>query len=109
MLKDVDEVLETMLTEEEPPLNDEIQPIETFVEFESATDLKGFETLHNIILVINDQFLCSDVQTKAGQMYDELQRLFEMFQQNVNKLTLNVKRTIFMDLWQMTLHNMFKQ
>ena len=50
----------------------EIQPIETFVEFESATDFKGFEALHNIVLDIDDQLLCSNVQTEAGQMYDEL-------------------------------------
>ena len=45
---------------------------ETFVEFESATDFKGFEALHNTVLDIADQLLCSDVQTKVGQMYAEL-------------------------------------
>ena len=45
MLEDVDEVMETMQIEEEPPIDDEIQPIETFVEFERATDFKGFEAL----------------------------------------------------------------
>ena len=56
----------------------------TFAKFESATDFKGFEALHNIVLDIDIQLRCSDVQTEAGQMYDELQRLFEMIQQNVN-------------------------
>ena len=42
-----------------------IQPIETFVESESATDLKGFEALHIIVLDIDDQLLCSNVQTEA--------------------------------------------
>ena len=32
----------------------EIQPVETFVESESATDLKGFEALHNTVLDIDD-------------------------------------------------------
>ena len=50
----------------------EIQAIETFVESKSVTDFKGFEALHNIALDIDDQLLCSDVQTEAGQMYDEL-------------------------------------
>ena len=36
----------TMQIEEEPPIGDEIQPIETFVEYESATDFKGLEALH---------------------------------------------------------------
>ena len=69
-----------------------IQLIETFDEFESATDFEGFEALHNIVLDIDNKLLCSGVQTEAKQMYDELWRSFEMFQQNVNKVTLNVKR-----------------
>ena len=79
-------------SEEEPPIDDEVQLIETFVESKSATDFKGFEALHNIVLDIDNQLLCSDVQTKAGQMYDELRRSLETFQQNVDKLTFNVKR-----------------
>ena len=67
--EDVDEVLETMWIKEEPPINDEIQPIKTFGEFESATDFKGFKALHIIILNIKDQLLCFDVQTEAGHMY----------------------------------------
>ena len=78
-----------MRIEEGPPIDDEIQPIETFVESDSATDFKGFETLHNTVLDIDDQLLCTDVQTEAEQIYDELQRLFETFQRNINKLTLN--------------------
>jgi hypothetical protein len=43
-----------------------------FVEFESATDFKGFEALHNIVLDIDNQLLCCDVQTEAiKHMYDE--------------------------------------
>ena len=78
-------------SKEEPPIKDKIQPIETFVGSKNATDFKGFEALHIIVININDQLLCFDVQTEARQMYDELRRLFEMFQQNINKLTLNVK------------------
>ena len=48
----------------------EIELIETFVESESATDFKGFEALHNTILDIDDQLLCSDVQTEVGHIYD---------------------------------------
>ena len=43
MLEDVDEVLETKRTKEEPPIDDEIQPIETLVESESATDFRGLK------------------------------------------------------------------
>ena len=65
MLEDVDEVMETMRIDEEPP-------IKTFVEFESATDFKGSEALYNIILLSSyDQLLRYDVQTEAEYMYDE--------------------------------------
>jgi len=67
------------------------QSIETFVEYESASNFKGFEALHSIVLYINDQLCCFDVQTEAQQMYDELWRLLKTFQQNINKLTFNVK------------------
>ena len=87
----------------------EIKPIEIFAKSESATNFKGFEALHNNILDINDQLLCSDVQTEVAQMYDELRRLSETFQRNVNKLTSNVKCKKFMHSQQMTLHDMFKQ
>ena len=73
MLEDVDEVLETMRIEEESPIDDKIQPIETFVASESATDFKGFGALHNVVFDIDDQLICYDVQTEVGQMYDELQ------------------------------------
>ena len=72
-----------MRIEEEPPINDEIQPSETFVESESTTDFKGFEAPHSTIIDINDQLLCSNAQTEVGQMYDELRRLFKTFQQNL--------------------------
>ena len=87
----------------------ESQPIETLAEFERATDFKGFEALHNTILDINDQFLCSDVQTKVGQMFDELWQSFETFRWNINKLTLNVKWKKCMHLQQMTLHDMLRK
>ena len=34
-------------------------------EFESATNFIGFEALHNIVLDIDNQILCFDVQTEA--------------------------------------------
>ena len=64
MLEDVDEVLETMQITEEPPINDEVQHVETFAESGSVVDFKGFEALHNIVFDIDDQLLCSDVQQK---------------------------------------------
>ena len=43
VLEGVDEVLETMRIEEEKPIDDEIQPIKTFFEFESAIDFKALK------------------------------------------------------------------
>ena len=96
MLEDIDEVLETMWIGDKPPNDIEIQPIEVFAEFGSATHFKGFEALHNIVLNIDDQLLCSNVRMEVWQLYDELRWSFETFQQNVKKLTLNVKRKKFM-------------
>lgn len=98
MLEDVDEVLETKRNEEEPPINDEIQPIETLVESESATSFKDFEALHNIVLHINDRLLRSHVQTETGHMYDE---------QSDIEMSNDHKK--IMHSWQMTLPHMFKQ
>ena len=98
-----------MRIEEEPPIHEETQPIKTFAETKSVADFKGFEALRNNVLDIDNQFLCFDIQTKVGHMYDELRRLFETFQRNINKLKLNVKHKKFMHSRQMTLHDMFKQ
>ena len=109
MLEGIDEVLETMRIEEEPPVDDGIQAIKTFVEYESAPAFKGLEALHNTVLDIDDQLRHSNVQTEVGRMCDELQRSFETFQRNVNKLTLNLKRKKFMHSPRMTPHDMFKE
>ena len=61
MLENGDEVMETMWVEEIPPIDDVIRLIETFVEYESATNFKSFEALHNIALNINNQLLWFDV------------------------------------------------
>ena len=64
--------METIRIEEEPPIDDKIQPIQTFAETESGVEFRDFEALHNIVFDIDDQLLCYDVQTKVEQMYDEL-------------------------------------
>ena len=74
----------------------EAQRCEIIVESESATNFKGIEALQRIVRDIDDQLLCSDVQTEAEPIYSELRQSFETFQQNVNKPTINVKRKKFM-------------
>ena len=51
--------------------------------FESATNFKGFEALHNTVLDIHDQLFRSDVQMEVEHMYDELWWSFKMFMQIV--------------------------
>ena len=83
--------METMrIEEEEPTINDEIQPIETFAKFESDTNFKRLWS--STVLDIDDRLLCSDVQMKVIHMYDELWQSFEVFQQTFNKFTMNVTR-----------------
>lgn len=72
MLEDIDKIMEMMRIEEESPIDDEIQLMKTFLDFESATGFKGFEVVHNIVLNI-----ATNVQTEPAQMYDELRRSFE--------------------------------
>ena len=86
----IQKVMETMRIEEEPPIDDEIQPIKTFDESKSATDFKGFKVVLSLTSTTN--YFALIVQIKAGQMYDELRQSFEIFQQNIKKLTMNVKR-----------------
>ena len=86
----IQKVMETMRIEEEPPIDDENQPIKTFDESKSATDFKGFKVVLSLTSTTN--YFALIVQIKAGQMYDELRQSFEIFQQNIKKLTMNVKR-----------------
>ena len=51
----------------------------TLAESESATDFKGFEALHNIVLDIGDQLLYSHVQTKDGHTYDNCDNCLRRF------------------------------
>ena len=71
--------------------------------------LQSFEALHNTVLNINNQLLWSDVQTEAGQMYDELRRWFETFNKKLTNWHLMSSIKKIMYSWQMTLHNVFKQ
>ena len=87
--------METMRIDEEPPINDEIQPFKTFAECRSATDLKDLKALHKIVFDVDDQLLFSDVQTDVGQMYDEMWQSFETFKPNVNKINILFSMILF--------------
>ena len=75
MLEDVGEVLEMMRIEEEPPIDNAIQRIETFVECESATDFKDFEPLHNTVLNIDIRMFKRKLNI-CMMIYDDRLRCF---------------------------------
>ena len=52
---------------------------------------KALKLSTSLSLTSKTKLLCSDAQTEVEHMYDELRQSFETFQQNIYKLTLNVK------------------
>jgi hypothetical protein len=63
----------------------------TYLHLKVLPTSKALKLSHNTLLDINEQLFCSDVQTEAGWMYDELRQSFETFQHNISKLTFNIK------------------
>ena len=99
-------VTETMRSEE-PPTNDEIQFVETFVEFESATDFKGFETL--LPLTSSTNYFAPMFKWKLNRCMmncDDCLRRFSETSTNRQRMSSIQK---FMHSQQITLHDMFKQ
>ena len=71
----------------EPPIDDKVQPTETFVESKSVTmALKLYTTLSS---TSTTNCFTLMFKRKLDKIYDELWRSFQTFQLNVNKLTLN--------------------
>lgn len=50
-----------------------------FAKSESATRMQRLRSSTQPILHINNQLLCSNVETEVGQIYDAMRRSFEMF------------------------------
>jgi hypothetical protein len=63
--------------------------------------------LYKQILDIEDQLLCSNVQTEAEEAFDDLKKSFEEFQAKVRAVVLKVRRKKNQNLRQMTIHDMF--
>ena len=85
------------------------QQCEIIVESKSATDFRGIEALHKIVLDIDDQFIllrCSNGRNRCMMNYDDRLRGFNKTLTNRHGMS-RVKK--FMHSWQMTLHDMFKQ
>jgi len=80
VLEDVEELLELMKINEArfDEDNDVNQP-EQIVKSQDRVEFHGFESLYKQILDIEDQLLCSNVQTEAEEAFDDLKKLFEEF------------------------------
>ncbi|KAL2608200.1 hypothetical protein R1flu_026773 [Riccia fluitans] len=61
---------------------------------------KGFKSLYKQVFDIEDQLICSEVQAEAEETFDDLRKLFELFQSKVRALSLKAKRKKLQNLRQ---------
>ncbi len=109
VLEDMEKLLETMKIAEENLDNDNDDDILTSQASDSGLGntvvFKGFESLYKQVVDIEDQLLCSEVQEKAEETFDDLKKLFESFQSKVWVVTLKAKCKNLQNLRQMTIHD----
>ncbi len=80
VLEDVEELLESMKINEAGLDEDsDVNQPEQIVESQDRVEFHGFESLYKQILDIEDQLLCSNVQTEAEEAFDDLKKSFEEF------------------------------
>ena len=112
ILGDVNEVLESI----QATNDNEDENVHTVVEScahspaPTGNDVTfcGFEHIYNKVLEVEDQLLCPDVQVQAGNCYNELRNSFELFQQKLRQIILEVKRKRERNMHQLTIHDLFK-
>jgi hypothetical protein len=63
----------------------DVNQLEQIVESQDRVEFHGFEYLYKQIIDIEDQLLCSNVQTEAKEGFDDLKKSFEEFQAKVLK------------------------
>jgi dihydroorotate dehydrogenase len=108
VLEDVEELLESMKINEAGLDEDsDVNKLEQIVESQDRVEFHGFESLYKQILDIEDQLLCSNVQTEAEKAFDDLKKSFEEFQAKVRAVVLKARCKKNQNLRQMTIHDMF--
>jgi hypothetical protein len=108
MLEDIEELLESMKINEAGFDEDsDVNQPEQIVESHDRVKFHGFESFYKQILDIEDQLLCSNVQTKAEEAFDNLKKSFEEFQAKVRAIVLKARCKKNQNLRQMTIHDMF--
>jgi len=108
VLENVKELLESMkINETWLDEDSDVNQLEQIVESQDRVEFHGFESLYKQILDIEDQLLCSNVQTEVEETFDDLKKLFEKFQAKVRAVVLKARRKKNQNLRQMTIHDMF--
>jgi len=85
----------------------DVNQLEQIVETQDRVEFHGFESLYKQIFNIEDQLLCSNVQTEAEETFDGLKKSFKEFQAKVRAVVLKAKRKKNQNMRQMTIHDMF--
>ncbi len=110
VLEDVEELLEMMKIVEENLDDDNDDDIITSRASGSGLGntvvFKGFKSLYKQVVDIKDRLLCSEVREEVEETFDDLRKLFELFQSKVRAVTLKAKCNNLQNLRQMTIHDM---
>ena len=105
VLEDVEEMLETMrvVEEAEPDVGSDSE--ERNSSMANPVVFHGFDSLYKSVLDIEDQLLCKEVKTEAGESFDDLQKSFESLHGKIRTLCAKARRKRLQDLCQMTIHD----
>ncbi len=110
LLEDVEELLSMIKIAEENLDDDNNDDILTSQASNSGLGnivvFKGFKSLYKQVIDIEDQLLCFEVWKEAEETFDDLKKLFELFQSKVQAVTLKAKQKNLQNLHQMTIHDM---
>ncbi len=84
VLEDVEKLLEMMKIVETVMDDDgDVHTQELNVSLENGVIFQGFDSFYKQVLDIEDQLLCPKVQAEAKETFDDLNKLFESFQNKI--------------------------
>ena len=107
ILEDVEEMLETMRVVEEAKPDVGSDSEERNSSMANPVVFHGFDLLYKSVLDIEDQLLCKEVKTVAGESFDDLQKSLESLHGKIRTLCAKARRKRLQDLRQMTIHDTF--
>ena len=110
ILVDVNEVLESI----QATNDNKDENVHTVVELCAPSpapignEVIFLEHIYNKVFEVEDRLLCPDIQIQAGNYYNELRNFFQLFQQILRQVILDVKRKKKPNVHQLTIHDVFK-